>query len=410
MIASPFKALNDFRRDDRGSIIPTFGVMFFVITMCAGVAVDYGRIRHSETRLSFAADAAALAAGKALLDGRNSDADVQDIATKIFQANFKETDGYAHVQSFTAKLDRGTNSVEIDIQAEVPMTITKIAGFERVSLPVSSVATFDQKDIELGLQLDLTGSMAGRKIRDLRDATSDLIDIMLPDAGTPNKVRLALAPYASGVNLGAYARAVTNNRQGVDNCVYDRPGANADRDTTPSINNYFQGRQDLPGALACPGSRLVPLSSDKVMLKDEVRRFRDGGFTAGQMGTMFAWATISPEWSGIWPSESAPAPYRDGKTIKAAILMTDGEYNTFNGASGNTNAANPHARAMCANMKAEGVVVYTVGFMINLPEALNTLGQCASSSDKFFRAEDGAALREPFANIANQLNNLRLAK
>ena len=411
--------LNAFRRDDRGGIIPTFAVMFFFLAMTMGAAVDAARMYHSQSRLGSAADSAAIAAAKALLDGRNTDADVQRIATEYFYANLKEDQGYAKIHSFTAKLDRTKNAVEIDVQADVPMTITKIAGFETVSLPVSSVAIFDQKDIELGLQLDLTGSMGGRKIADLRDATTDLVDILLPDAGTPNKVRIALAPYASGVNAGPFAGTITNGRSGADNCVYDRLGSSADTDDAPGLGSFFRAKSDIVGEQNCPGESLVPLSSDKRMLKRTVAAYRTSSTTAGHLGTNFAWASISPKWSGVWPALSQPAAYNDGKTIKAVILMTDGEYNTFDGqcdASG-CNAygprgvkSNQHARTMCDNIKGEGVVVYTVGFMITHPEAIRTLGHCASSVQHYYKAENGDELRQAFASIANQLNNLRLSK
>jgi Flp pilus assembly protein TadG len=402
----------------------TFGIMAMVIVMAAGVGIDFARVNHSYSRLSTAADAAAIAAGKALLDGRNSDADVQRIATEFFNMNFKGGEGYAIIQSFTAKLDRSTNAVEIDIDAEVPMTLTKIAGVQKFDLPIRSVAIFNQQDIELGVQLDLTGSMSGQKIADLRVASADLVDILLPDAGTPNRVRIALAPYASGVNAGPYAGLISNNTSVADNCIYDRNGLLFDTDEAPTPMSFFKGRPLVAGSRSCPPNPIVPLTSDKALLKSEISRFAVTTTTAGHLGSTFAWATISPKWSAIWPAASRPAPYGDGKTVKAAILMTDGEYNTVDGncdldARGNANCglrgprfrkSNDDAKALCANMKREGVVVYTVIFQSRDPAAIDTLGTCATSADKFFRAENGDELRAAFANIAQNINNLRLSK
>ena len=44
----------------------------------------------------------------------------------------------------------------------------------------------EQHDIELAMALDVTGSMSGSKIADLRTAATDLVDILLPAGGTPN--------------------------------------------------------------------------------------------------------------------------------------------------------------------------------------------------------------------------------
>ena len=162
---------------------------------------------------------------------------------------------------------------------------------------------------------------------------------------------------------------------------------------------------------------IVPLSDDKQMLKNTVAAYTTSTSTAGQLGTNWAWNLISPKWNSIWPGASTPVAYHDSQTIKAVILMTDGEYNTFDGQCDNGGCnpygtrgqkSNAHAKAMCANMKAEGVVVYTVGFQINHPAAIDTLSTCATSADHYFKADNAAALKEAFSSIAQELNNLRL--
>jgi Flp pilus assembly protein TadG len=414
----PVQTFNAFRRDDRGSIIPTFAVMFFFLAMTLGAAVDAARMYHSHSRLGAAADAAAIAAGKALLDGRNSNADVERIATEFFYANIKEDQGFAKIHSFSAKLDRTKNSVQIDIQADVPMTITKIAGFETVSLPVSSVAIFDQKDIEVTLALDVTGSMCMpcSKIDALKVAVGDLLDIMLPDAGTPNKVRVGFAPYSSGVNAGSYAGAATNNRS-ADGCTFERQGSEPEGDQAPSAGNYLKVAADVGvGNGACPASRIIALSADKTLLSRTVDGYTTGGSTAGHLGAQWASYMVSPNWGGVFGSESIPAAYNDGKTIKAVVLMTDGENNTFGGrnAGGNRARSDELERKVCAEMRANNVMVFTIGFT-GPGGALDTTAQnllkgCAGRTDHFFLARDRDELRQAFASIANQLNNLRLSK
>lgn len=417
MLRSSISALNAFRRDDRGSIIPTFAVMFFFIAMTMGAAVDAARMYHSQSRLGSAADAAAIAAAKALLDGRNSNADVERIATEYFHANLKEIEGFARIHSFTTKLDRTKNAVEIDIQADVPMTITKIAGFETVSLPVSSVAIFDQKDIEVALALDVTGSMGGSKIAAMKVATDDLLDIMLPDAGTPNKVRVAFAPYSSGVNASSYAGPATNYRS-TDGCTFERQGSDPEGDQAPSSGNYLKVAADVSvGSSACPSSKVIALSSDKTLLSRTVNGYTAGGSTAGHLGAQWASYLVSPHWGGVFGSESVPAAYNDGKTIKAVIIMTDGENNTFGGHQNvgvNRTKSDGLERKICSEIRSNNVMVFTIGFTAGSAPLDSTaqklLSDCAARTDRFFLAKDRDELRQAFANIANQLNNLRLSK
>ena len=121
-----------------------------------------------------------------------------------------------------------------------------------------------------------------------------------------------------------------------------------------------------------------------------------------------AWARylISPNWSGVWPSASAPLPYGDPRDVKAVILMTDGEFNTEYSALG-TSAQ--QARQHCDAMKADGVVVYAVAFQAGgAAEAL--LQQCATSASTYFRTSTGSALRDAYREIGLQLRRLRISR
>ncbi len=421
MAVATVNTARKFASDERGAIAILFGLFLMAVMMIMGLAIDVGRAIHADQRLTASMDAAALSAGRALIDGSSSDDEVRALAIKILEENFQAGGaGFGTLSGTDVSLNRATGAVTINTTAFVPSTITAIADFPGFSMPRTASAIFDQKDIELGMQLDVTGSMRGQKLADLKVATKDLLDILLPDSGTPNKVRVGLAPYAAGINLGApLASTVTNNRNAGSGCVYDRAG-DATVDAAPGTGSFYKGRADLPTAEACPaGARLIPLTDDKAALKANVDSYRDGGTTAGQIGTNWAWNLISPKWTGIWPGVSRPAAYRDGRTIKAVILMTDGEYNTFDGRCDNSGCtpsgargrqSNTQARAICESMKAEGVEVYTVGFMLNHPIALETLGQCATSPQHYFTAANGDQLRDSFVAIARRLTNLRLTQ
>lgn len=422
MTSAKRNLVRKFADDDRGAIAIIFGLSFTVFLLVAGVAIDLGRAIHTDQRLTAALDAAALSAGRSLIDGQLSDDEIRQKAIAVLNQNFDAGGrGFGTLSGVDLAFDRATGAVTINTTATVPTTITRIARVNQFTMPRDASVIYDQKDIELGMQLDVTGSMRGQKLNDLKTATKDLIDILLPDGGTPNKVRIGLAPYASGINVGAAtASLVTNNRNAGTSCVYDRVGTDAATDAAPAAGSYFKGKADLPSAENCPASaQLVPISDDKALLKTRVDGYRDGGTTAGQIGSQWAWNLISPKWSGIWPAASRPAPYRDGKTLKAVILMTDGEYNTFEGRCDNAGCnpygargtqSNNRARALCASMKADGVEVYTVGFMLNHPVALETLGQCATSPSHFFTAASGEQLRDSFVSIARRLTNLRLTQ
>jgi hypothetical protein len=225
-----------------------------------------------------------------------------------------------------------------------------------------------------------------------------------------------LAPFSAAVNAGSYAVTVTEGRSR-DGCVYERRNLADQSSEAPAAGSKaLKARSDLSGRSiqTCPTNAIiVPLTKEKATLKSTVDAYRDGGTTAGHLGTAWAWYLISPEWASLWPSTSQPAPYRDDKTIKAVVLMTDGSYNTIGGVNGGDNSstarrASDIAVETCAAMKAQGVRVYAVGFQAP-SAALETLRDCASTASSFFDAANGDQLRNAFRAIAIELNNLRLS-
>lgn len=409
----------DFVADRRGSVAVMFAIVLIGMVMAVGMAVDYGRVVHTKTRLGQAVDAAALAAGRALLDGRLSDSDVQQIARRYFETNMADGATFGTASPPVVKVTRHTGEVFVNAAADVPMTLTRIAGFTSVNVPAAAVSRFDDRDIELSLALDVTLSMQGSaKLGALKTATKDLIDIMLPDGGTKNKVRVALAPYSSGVNAGSYAQAVTGKRNVT--CTYERNGSNPTGDQAPGQNNHLKtdGDSGIDRNATCPsGATVIPLTTDKQALKRAVDKYVAQGYTAGHLGAMWGQFLLSPNWSGVFGSQSAPVAYNDRKTVKAMVLMSDGQFNTVGGkmSSANERVSQSTAAEICRRMRTNSVLVYAVGFALDdirnrsaRENAMQTLLDCAGNPDRYFDAADAGELRAAFTRIATQLNNLRL--
>ena len=81
----------------------------------------------------------------------------------------------------------------------------------------------------------------------------------------------------------------------------------------------------------------------------------------------------------------------------------------------NCNATNgdPFAQAatLCTNMKAKGVIVYTVGFNVGSDAGVKSLMQnCATSAEYVYMPSSGADLKIAFRAIAQDINSLRISK
>jgi Flp pilus assembly pilin Flp len=602
--------LRRFAKDESGVFAVLFGLMAIVLIALGGATVDYVTLEQTRSRAQVALDAAVLAL--------QPDIYLPGMTTESIRARAEAIvlERIGDIDLIDAKVDR----VSMDLEAgrlllggdfTVRTLFVSLVGVTQLSAAFSAEAVRGAVDIEVAVALDVTGSMAGQRIIDLRSALNDLIDAVVQDTQTPNYSKMALIPYSQAVNAGTYATAirgpitaakgitgvtwtsgttrsisgitqanpavvtanghgfnngdwvyiwdvggmgqvnnrafqvanrsantfqlsgvnssgyswywwggqvrkcdlancalrVTSNNHGysngqylhitdvggmtginnqtfqvastttntvtfsgtpsagasgtytantgnlhctwqtaaagctyyrftspwgnvntfaVTNCVTERV-ANPFNDQPPTVT--FAGRNYPPSGNACPNHTIVPLTTNKVALHATADGLTAAGSTSGSLGTLWSWYMLSPNFGYIWPAGSQPAPYGQQNLLKAAIIMTDGDYNTVhcngalaqnsgNGSGGvgdqiNCDAPNGNsdtqARAYCDAMKATGIVVYTVGFGITAGSAqANLLTYCASSAANAYLASNGAALAEAFEQIARNISSLRL--
>ncbi|MFT4912832.1 MAG: Flp pilus assembly protein TadG [Brevundimonas sp.] len=245
-----------------------------------------------------------------------------------------------------------------------------------------------------------------------------------------------LSPYRSGgrswcAQEGCTYYAFENENRDlathrISDCVTERTGDEAYTDA-PTTRSDRVGRHfpDISGD--CMENTIQPLSSRIGEIKANIDDLSVSGSTAGQIGIAWGWYMVSPNFGSLWPS-SAGAPYNTAETLKAVIIMTDGEFNApyckgvmargYNAPNSESNNCAPdngepyaQSRALCDAMKAQGVVVYTVGFQIgNSGNARSLLRYCASTESGFYDAGSGTELSEAFNAIGRDITKLRISR
>ena len=234
---------------------------------------------------------------------------------------------------------------------------------------------------------------------------------MIPTQPTGQKVRIGLAPFASGVNAGAYFKAVNGNRNG-NGCVYERfDMGDQTSDVAPVGTDALKIKSDLTNAADCSfANPVMAMTDNKTSLVNAARGLSTSSSTAGHLGTAWAWYLLSPTWQSVWSLTTPAAPYHDAGTSKVAVLMTDGKYNTVGGRMGHDAQSAQLAKDTCAAMRAQGITIYTIGFKLNVQSAIDTLEDCAASSERALLAEDGEDLQIAFRKIAHSIQTLRVSK
>ena len=195
------------------------------------------------------------------------------------------------------------------------------------------------------------------------------------------------------------------------------------RTGTNSSTGYTYG----PNA-GCQLQPLKRLSTDWTGLKAAINAMTPIGDTNIPMGMVWGWHLLSPN-----------APFSDGvaygtpRTTKVVVMMTDGQNqmtsNSNNNASfyngdgyvwqnrlGITSGSDGQRQSMldsrlttlCTNMKAQGIVIYTVRVDVT-DNNYAVLQNCASSPDKFYNVQNANDLTAVFNGIAGAIENLRIS-
>ena len=351
--------LRQFRRDEDGALI-IFGLLLFVLmVMMGGFAVDLMRYENTRTKLQNTLDRSTLAAA-ALSQTLDREAVVRDYMLKAGLAD--------QLQSVTVTSGQNATAVLAVGNADTNPFFLHMLGIEKFDAVGRSQAEQSITNLEIVLVLDVSGSMTGTKIANLKIAADQFVDTIL--ANDPNhRVSISIVPYNAQVNIGADLVSKFNitHQNGVanDNCI-EIPAAGfnslalsqtdpmpmmayADINNATDRGNYFvlpTSRYAVSafGSAYCKPStvNVVRLpNNDGDVLKAQIDALQAGGNTSITLGMKWGATMIDPSMRPVYAQfigegkipanvPERPFAYDDDKSMKIIILMTDGEHVAHN--------------------------------------------------------------------------------
>lgn len=362
-----------FGRDQAGMTLPLLGASLFVLAGFAGVATDVARQQLVQARLSYALDAAGLAAGTTV-----STTNLTAEATKYLNANFPA--GYMEATAPSLSATTSNNNMVINLTASttMPTTFMGIFGINQLTVTATSQITRATSGLELVMVLDNTGSMASSgKLTALKSAATSLVNILFGTSESVPKLWIGLVPFSQAVNIGttytswmdtSYTSSLNWGPTSWAGCV-DAHEANG-RDTTddppsvekfkpyyaPSTDNrpypynsytylninkwvtqrdyfgnptqYASGIGSTLGPNAYCPQKLLPMTANKTTILTAVNSMQALGNTHIDLGLGWGWRMLSPRWRGLWGGDmdanGLPLDYGTKHMNKAAIILTDG--------------------------------------------------------------------------------------
>ncbi len=447
-----------FLRDEAGALALMLALAVVPMMVAAGIAIDYSRMRSANSELQSAADAAVLAAAKLGTDDKSAlEAEVHRML-KINSAVFNEmTDPSVVVKPL------GQGGVEAELTGAIRPPFMRLIGMQKLDVSVTSAAgRIAGAPVEIALALDVSTSMEGTQLADLKRAALEFVDSLFGDKDYLHNAAVSIVPYRAIVNIGTANSHWLSDSYDPANyapgewkgCVDARTNGEDETDNIPVGNNRFvpyiwdSGLQSTKGHtntwpiitenadmnegagpnVGCLALTILPLTSRKSTLESFINNIHinngllDGG-TFHSLGMSWAWRTISKKWQGQWFTDTSyAAPSTNDDTEKVIIFMTDGisffagrtrtsygfDYDGRMGASNYSDALNAKTVTVCENIKKDKISIYTVTFMEDDANTNDMLRKCATDGIHY-QTSDGSQLAKAFqVMIADRSGQLRL--
>ena len=406
-----------FQANESGSAVVIFAVSVTLLVGAAGLAFDAGRGYLLQSRLSQAVDAAALAGGRSLTLGGGGDYEAQIL--KYLDANLPKDFMGADIREPDISVNTEGDEITVVASAVIPTTLMRVLQVGDLTVSARAVVNRRIKGLEVSMVLDNSGSMGdGGKISDLKSSANLLLDILYGDNDTVDDLYISLVPFTGRVNLaGADEVHPDSPPSSTHVCLASRAAPHHKDDTTPEEApfQHFSGVYG-PGSgeyenRVCPTAPVHPLAVSKSSIKDAIGDMSAQGCTRYDIGTVWGWRNLSPEWQGYWGNNALPLSYTAPNMQKAIIVMTDGE-NTPDCVADPVTKAQSEAlfQEVCSSMKNVGIVIYTITFKLDDADTNQLFRDCASGEARYFKSPNGEELETAFTTIANDLSTLRLTE
>lgn len=488
--------LRRFADDRSGAVMLVFSIMLVPLLLGVGLAMDYSRALKTRQNLAQALDSAALAVGSwADLSEAEVTQKAQAYFDANYSSSSLGTPSALNVVVLDGKITiSATSTVDTTFMQLAGVNQMSVAALTEVTLnekKIELVMVLDNTGSmgwsgKLGALKTASNSLLDVLIPD--DGSGDVQIGLVPFAAAVNigadklgsgwidvsaQSSVAAEDFSPGTNvLGLYGQIQNKSWNG---CVRARPAPYDTQDTPagsgdslwppyfspdePDFSSYsnkyvddtgysgsyydydarqryvakynnlnISGTSDGPD-FNCRTESVTPLTNVRATIESAITAMVATGNTVIPAGLAWGWRLISPE-----EPFSQGVAYSDQDTIKAVMLLTDGQnmvsggmgthnrsqYSAYgfaqSGHLGNANGSEAEdvldnkTATLCTNIKAQGIRLYTITFQVSSSSIQNLMRDCATDPNMYYNSPSNEQLDSVFQDIAKGLADLRISK
>ena len=457
-----------FFRDIEGGITAFTLLVFLLMVLAVGMAVDFMRHETSRAELQNAVDRGVLAAA-AMTQTMGGE---ETVRAYIKSTNFVP-EGY-ELSVVPGTTDDGFSKLTATASYDLRTYFLKLAGINTLPVIAKGAAIEGISAIELSLVLDVstsmsyetTGGTANSRLSVMKTSAKSFVDQVLGNS-VAGATTISLVPFAGQVNPGAtaFSHFRSNVVHGHSYCV---EFGDADYTTlaAPGMHSLAQDQHfnfSLPwnqkngvtypeiGWGWCPAGNeeeIIYHSSNADTLKTAIDNLNTHEATGTQYGVKWGAMLLDPSSNALTGKlvtanevdatyAGLPVAHGTANTKKFLVIMSDGnttgqyrlnadKYDTAaerdhwtSNSSTNQGAdfnfgyldrAEARARVLeqCQAAKDAGIVVFTIGFDISEGSDAHTDMSACATSPSHFHDVDGLELATAFDKIVQTIQKLKL--
>jgi hypothetical protein len=356
----PGGRLARFRHDEDGSFFVFGMILFSLMVMIGGIAVDVMRYEQRRVALQQTLDRSVLAAASL----------TQDLdPVVVVDDHMEKAELREHLDRVTVTEGLNFRNVNAEAESDLRNFFMHMVGVPEFAVPALSEAEQRINNVEIWLVLDVSGSMGGAsggstKIANLRNAAREFVTTVKA-RDDDNRISIGIVPYNAQVNmpewLAAKFNATHNNGHPLVNClemtsaqfntqVLSRTAgmpmmswADPNNSTTTSHSYLHHDNSNATPALSSTfclpqdENFITMPTGDIPTLHTAIDGLTAQGNTSIVLGMKWAVTLIDPAMrplyneligEGRMSADYAPRPfaYNDEDAMKVIVLMTDGEH------------------------------------------------------------------------------------